>query len=384
MVTDMAAVSMLSRRDLLGCGMALAMAPLFARAKSGDATVFISAASDDTHHWVRGLRWMGTSLEGSFALPLPGRGHHVAVHPAGRYFVAVARRPGTWLVLGDAQSGTLLDTLRVPANRHLFGHGVFSADGRQFYTTESDFEDLEGDSGLIVRWDVAVDANGLRLHRGAEFRSFGVGPHELAIMPDQQAIAIANGGIRTHPAHDRDNLNIDTMVPSLAYIDRHSGELLEQHFLPAEWHQASIRHFDVNAAGMVAIGMQFEGEPWMEVPLVGTHRRGEALRLLSAPQPLQGQMKQYVGSLRFSTDGSQFVAACPRGNLLTFWNSVDGSVLGSARSRDGCGVCAVDAGFMFTSGVGRIGWYESATATVHDFELDPSLHLQWDNHLSRV
>jgi len=378
-------VPILSRRHLLGSALALATAPLFARAQNSRSVVFISAASsDDDTHWVRGLRWAGEAMDGSFALRLPERGHHVAVHPEGRYFVAVARRPGTWLVLGDAQNGILLDTLQVPADRHLFGHGVFSADGRHFYTTESDFDDLSGDSGLIVSWSVEVDEAGLRLQRGAEFRSFGVGPHELLIMPDQDVIAIANGGIRTHPAHDRDDLNIDTMQPSLAYIDRHSGALLEQHFLPADWHQASIRHFDVNADGMVAFGMQFEGEPWMEVPLVGTHRRGEELRLLTAPQPLQGQMKQYIGSLRFSADGKQFVAACPRGNLLTFWDSADGSVLGNVRSRDGCGVCAVEDGFLFTSGVGRIGWYETANGAVHEFDLDPALHLQWDNHLSQV
>jgi hypothetical protein len=27
------------------------------------------------------------------------------------------------------------------------------------------------------------------------------------------------------------------MQPSLAYVDRHTGRLLEQHFLPAEFHQ---------------------------------------------------------------------------------------------------------------------------------------------------
>jgi hypothetical protein len=376
-----------SRRELLSAALLLATTPAWARtaAQGKDSNFFLSAAStnDDTH-WVQGLRWNGAQLTQEFQLPLPERGHHVEVHPAGRYFVMVARRPGTWLVLGDAQKGEILETLRVPENRHLFGHGIFSADGKQFYTTESDFDDLTGDSGLIVSWDVDVSDTGLKLKRAQEFRSYGVGPHELLLMPDQQTIAIANGGIRTHPSHDRDNLNVDTMVPSLAYIDRTSGALLEQHFLPDEWHQASIRHFDVNAEGQIAFGMQFEGEPWMDVPLVATHRRGEELRLLSAPQPLQGQMKQYVGSVRFAEDGKSFAASCPRGNMITFWDAASGEVLNSVRSRDGCGVCAVEQGYFFTAGSGRIAWYDTATQEVHEFETGPELHLLWDNHLSQV
>jgi len=308
----------------------------------------------------------------------------VEVHPDGRYFVMVARRPGTWLVIGDSEKGEVLHVLRVPENRHLFGHGVFSADGRHFYTTESNFNDLTGDSGLIVSWRVDIGGAGLTLAREREFPSYGVGPHELLLMPDQSVIAIANGGIRTHPSHDRDNLNVDTMVPSLAYIDRHTGELLEQQFLPEEWHQASIRHFDVNAEGMIAFGMQFEGEPWMDVPLVATHRRGESLRFMSAPQPLQGQLKQYVGSVRFAADGRSFATSCPIGNVIVFWNAESGEVLGSVRSRDGCGVCAIDGGYFFTAGTGRVARYELQTGDIHEFETGPELALLWDNHLSRV
>jgi hypothetical protein len=371
---------------LLGASLALLSAPSWVRAvASDDSRVFLSAAStlDDTH-WVRGLRWRGDAVTQEFALRLPARGHHVAVHPQGRYFVMVARRPDTWLLVGDAARGKELATLRVPDNRHLFGHGIFSADGRHFYTTESDFDNLEGDSGLIVSWNVELDKNGLHLQRAQEFPSYGVGPHELLLVPDQQVIAIANGGIRTHPSHDRDNLNVDTMQPSLAYIDRHDGALLEQHYLPPEWHQASLRHFDVNAEGQIAFGMQYEGEPGIDVPLVGTHRRGEDLRLLSAPQPLQGQMQQYVGALRFAADGKSFVASCPRGNMLTFWNAESGELLNSVRSRDGCGVCAVEQGYFFSAGTGRLAWYDAATQEVHEFDTGPELHQLWDNHLSRV
>ena len=38
-----------------------------------------------------------------------------------------------------------------------------------------------------------------------------------------------------------------------ANLDRRSGALLEQHYMPEEFHQSGIRHLDVNHEGLVAL-----------------------------------------------------------------------------------------------------------------------------------
>ena len=48
-----------------------------------------------------------------------------------------------------------------------------------------------------------------------ELPAHGVGPHEVVLMPDGKTLAVANGGIRTHPDRDRVPLNLDSMQPSL-------------------------------------------------------------------------------------------------------------------------------------------------------------------------
>ncbi len=375
----------MNRRQILGIGAFLLGAPtlIVAKQHKGQAPLLISAASDaDDKHWVLGFTLTAIGVTTVFKSVLPQRAHHIAVHEQRGFFVVVARRPGTWLSLGDLETGALFREIHVPADRHLFGHGVFAADGKHFYTTESDFDDIEGDSGRVVAWEVSGEGASANLIRVQEFPSYGVGPHELLLMPDNETLAIANGGIRTHPAHDRDNLNIDTMLPSLVYLNRKDGELLEQQFLPQEFHQASIRHMDVNASGRVIMGMQFEGEPFLEVPLVATHQRGEALQLLLAPPEVQVQMKQYVGSMRYAEDGRHFVASCPVGNLLTFWDSESGVMVSSIRARDGCGVCATETGFVFSTGTGRLAHIELATGLVTDHEEPQLQQLFWDNHLS--
>jgi hypothetical protein len=377
----------LNRRQVLGLGALLCAPGTLAFADVAQhGPLLISAASDgDERHWVVGLRLREGTAVTVFKNQLPSRAHHVAVNAARGIYIVVARRPGTWMLLGDLASGRLHTELRVPEDRHLFGHGVFSAEHDLFYTTESNFDDMSGDSGLIVEWRVTGEGAGATLERLREFPSYGVGPHELLLHPDGETLIVANGGIRTHPSRDRENLNIDTMQPSLAYVDCHSGKLLEQHYMPADFHQSGIRHLDVNADGLVALAMQFEGEPFMDVPLLATHRRGEALRFLHAGGELQPQLKQYIGALRYDTGGRFFAASAPYGNMITFWDAEAGTLLHSTRARDGCGVCAVRDGFMFSTGTtGRIAHIDLATNTVTDLDIGDTARMLWDNHMSAL
>lgn len=376
----------LNRRQFTTLAATLLGTSPFTLAGTGTGPLFLSAASDgDGKHWVLGFNTDDQAGEPVFKHALPARAHHIAAHEGVGIYVVVARRPGTWLWIGDLATGDPLDVITVPEDRHLYGHGVFSRDGSRFYTTENDWRNMTGDSGLVVAWDVARQGGRSPVMvRRAEYPTHGVGPHELLLKADQRTLVIANGGIRTHPDRDREKLNIDTMLPSLAYIDAGTGELLERHFLDEEYHQASIRHMDINAQGEVAFGMQYEGEPFHRVPLVGTHRQGENVRLLWAPEPQQGRMSQYVGSVRFDSGGRFFATSCPRGNMIVFWDADTGDMVRTVRSRDGCGICAMNDGFLFTSGVGRIAHYRVADDSILELDVDALGTLFWDNHLSMV
>lgn len=375
----------LNRRCLLQFGALLAL-PGAARVFARDThTLLLSAMSDaEDRHWLVGAHLDDDSARVAYRQPLPARAHHVAVSEALACYVAVARRPGTWLVLGDLHSGAIHAEFQVPDGRHLYGHGVFANDARTFYTTESAFEDCDSDSGLVVEWAVLAEQGQLTLQRRREFATQGVGPHELLLMPDGDTLVVANGGMRTHPATEREVLNLDSMQPSLVYLDRHTGAVLEQQFLPPELHQNSIRHLDVTAGGLVAIGLQFQGEAWMSVPLVATHRRGEALRLLDLPPELQPQLQQYVGSVRFDQSGRYLAASCPRGNQLTFWDSASGTLLHNLRARDACGLSGLQQGFVFSSGVGRLAAIDLADNSVQEFALPADWQGFWDNHMNLV
>lgn len=349
---------------------------------SGAGPLLLTAGSTrDDQHFLVGFRHDGAAFQPVFKLQLPERGHHVAVQAERGFFVSIARRPGTTLVLADLATGNLIREIRAPSDRHFYGHGVFSADGEWFYTTENAFDDDSDASGRLVAWRVSGTGSTATLERVHDWPSGGVGPHELLLMPDGNTLAIANGGIRTHPSHDRDILNLDTMQPSLSYVDRTTGALLEQQGLPAEFHQSSIRHLDVNQSGTVVLGMQFEGEAFMTVPLVATHKRGEALQLLLAAPELQPQLNQYVGAIRFAADGRHFAATCPRGNQFTVWDSDSGTLVHALRARDNCGVIASEKGFVYSTGMGKVAELDLASGTITEFDGAEQLALLWDNHL---
>ena len=377
----------MDRRTFVTLASGLLGSPLFAVAgnHSEKAPLFISAASDgDDRHWVIGFSSRDGVSNQVFKHPLPARAHHIAVHEALGIYVVIARRPGSYLWVGDLATGEHLGQYTVPADRHLFGHGLFSADGKHFYTTENAWQLINGDSGRVAVWEVSGKGARFSMRRSLEFPSYGVGPHELLLSPDERTLIVANGGIRTHPDRGREKLNIESMQPSLVYIDSKNGHLLEQHMLDTDYHKASIRHMDINVSGQLAIGMQYEGEPFHRVPLLAMHRQGEALQSLWAPEPQQGQMAQYVGSVRFDESGRYFAASCPRGNLITFWDAQSGEMLDSVRSRDGCGVCATNDGFVFTAGTGRITGYNLTAGSQVELDGEIFNKLFWDNHLSRV
>lgn len=375
------------RRSFLSLTVALALNSSFALSKDGSDPIFLSAAtvSDDTH-WLKAFTIKNNQLAELYSHQLKARAHAVALSNNTDYFAVIARRPGRFMVLGDTVSGNILQEIEATEGRHFYGHGVFSNDDEFFYTTESAYEDMQGDSGRIGVWQINKSSNSVVLDRIDEFPTYGVGPHELLMMPDQQTLVVANGGIRTHPESEREILNVDSMQPSLVYINRFTGELLEQRSLPAEFHQASIRHLDINSKGQVAMSMQFEGEPFLRVPLLATHQRGEAIGLMLAPEHVQSQLAQYVGSIRYDESGRFLVASCPRANVLTFWDAQSGEFLKQIRARDACGVCAYKDGFLYSAGTGQIRYYDLTQQAITNFVLseDFTTGLFWDNHLTVV
>ena len=368
----------IDRRATLGLlvgGLAgsLLPAPVRAEAAACGTPLYLSARADAGS----GYRVSGFAADGDsvFDLPLPSRGHSFAVRPDGSAAVHFSRRPGRFALVLDLVQGTIARRVETPDGRHSYGHGVFSPDGRLLYTTENDFE---RERGVIGVYDAGADYRRVR-----ELPSYGIGPHEIALLSDGETLVVANGGIATHPDLPRVKLNLPTMAPSLCFVDRRSGALRRELMLDPALHRLSIRHLAVGPDDTVAIAMQYEGPAQDRVPLVALQRGTGPLRVLQGPAAVLRAMKNYCGSVCFDPGGGTVAVSAPRGNLVTVWDVGTGRYLSSAKVNDGCGVApgAVPGEFLASSGRGGVIAIDALSGTTRPLSVRGLEVARWDNHL---
>src|SRR5262245_48766418 len=291
----------LDRRALLiGLAGGAAAVSLPARAAAGfQAECFAASRKDDRGNFQAAI----FTLDGDEqAVELPGRGHDIALRPGGSEWVSFGRRPGRFGVSVPVNGRAQICFATRP-DRHFFGHGVYSADGKLPYATENDYERAAGMIGVR-------DATGGYKQIG-EFPAHGMEPHDIALLADGRTMVIANGGIRTHPDHGADELNLADMQPSLVYVDVTTGDLLEEHRLAPALHQLSIRHLAVDAGDVVVFGCQYRGPEDDAPALVGFHARGDTPVIVEAPPSMQKTLRNYIGLVGADRSGGIVAASRP-------------------------------------------------------------------------
>lgn len=362
---------MWQRRTFLkaaGAGFAATLLPRQAEALEASELVFASAIQRTEGGYAAALVTEAGKLVSS--VDLPDRGHDITFSRATGHAVVFARQPGTFAVVFDPSGKSAPQTLTSVAGRHFFGHGAFSPDGRLLYATENDFDNARGVIGLFDATD------GYR--RIGEFDTFGTGPHELLLTPDGSMLVIANGGIETHPDFGRAELNLDTMDPSVCFIDAKTGDLIGQLRLASKLHQLSIRHMAFDAQQRVWFGCQYRGGAEDLPQLVGYATRDGDIRLIEMPSATLGQLRNYVGSLAASTDGTLIAVSSPEGNAVLTIDAATARFASITSLNEGCGIAPVGAGFLASSGQGWLIGVAGGAAT------ERRLGFGFDNHLRRV
>ncbi|MGH8807920.1 MAG: DUF1513 domain-containing protein, partial [Noviherbaspirillum sp.] len=360
---DMRAHSGLSRRGFLLAGFGAMLLPELALATTPELRL-LSPAS-------RGSRHFATSLDGdgTHEASIPMRGHGLLVDPnrPGEALI-IARRPGTLAVKIDLRRGILLRQWQSGEDRHFFGHACYSRDGRTLFVTAND---IEAGQGLVsVR-----DADDFRVL--AEYRTHGIGPHELLLMPDGVTLAVANGGIQTLPETGRVKLNRGRIDSSLVYLDSRDGRLLGKYVVPAT--QLSLRHLAVTPEGRLAAALQFEGDKsGPSVPLMMLHHGETELKFAEAPQAAWDRTRHYAASIEYDPASKRFALTCPHGDVIGCWTAA-GEYAGLIEVPKVSGIAFCENQGFASNELGEIYRLDLAN-------LDARLHakfagLQWDNHL---
>ncbi len=311
-----------------------------------------------------------------FGAPVPLRAHGCAVHPRDRdRVVFFARRPGTQAFNFQHSTLRVHKIFETPAGRHLAGHGIFSADGDYLFTPEHDYERVRGIVAVRDTRDYSIVA---------EIDTRGIDPHEVAWLPGQKHLLVANGGIMTHPRSFRRKLNIPTMDPSLCVIDADSGTCLEQWRLPD--HQLSIRHLSVAGDGRAAVALQYEGDiaaapsvAALYYPASANHPR-KGLIMLDAPLPSRMSFRAYAASVSLSASADVIAVACPYGNGVACWSFSEARYLGFVGGIEPYGVATLADGKIVMSQRDGEGFVFAQARRTRQIALHAQGPLRWDDH----
>lgn len=305
---------------------------------------------------------------------LPARAHQVIpIKSKPGHALVFARRPGNYVLEIDFTRGEVVNHISVSDGQRFYGHGALIKNDSILLTAENDYKNGKG---LIVLRD-------RKTHQVIEqYDSGGVGPHQLAVMPNstENLIVIANGGIQTHPEQSRKKLNIDSMQPNLAYMALETGQIEGKFEL--ENKQLSIRHLDVSAQGKVVAGLQYQGASTDDVPLAISHHGEDKLSLLKADNNTWRKMKQYTASVCINSKSNTVAITCPKADLLTFWQLDSNDFIASHKLKDGAGATLIDDVFIASTGRGRI---ISQNNPLKPYQVNADFdNLRWDNHMTVI
>lgn len=305
----------MQRRDFLWQMAALlgsAALPSFARAAAGGGAMRVAGGwrMGEREYQVGILRvdWAGGQVVTESAVSVPSLPHAIVPEPGGG-FLAVATRPGTWLLRVDAR-GQVVQRLSMADEgdaRTFDGHVIASHDGRWLYTGETDRQSGAG-------WVAVRDARDLR--KVAQHPTHGIDPHQI-LVDAQGRLVIANGGIPRTPTGAKRNL--EQMNPTLVHLDAASGEKLGAWTLRdkrlSPHHIAWNRPLGGGAPTLLGIGLQAEHDDPAQrrkAPLLAVWD-GKTLRVPSYA-PADG----YAGDVAPGPNGG-FVLTAQRANRILLW-----------------------------------------------------------------
>ena len=333
--------------------------------------VFASAFTNSNgQHYIGLVDENGTLV---FQHRVPGRGHAACASSCGRYLAFMARRPRRWMVIIDPIKKVVVSQTESTEGRHFYGHAVFSQDNNLLFTTENAYATGEGMIGI---YDVKHS-----LKRLGEIPSFGVGPHELALLSDGKTLAVANGGIQTHPDYGRIKLNLDTMASRLTYVDIASAKELASYGVNNQ--KLSLRHMAVSPNDTVVIGAQLQATGTPGSPLLYAHNGENALAPLDGhPAPDKALSENYIASIAVTADGSRAISTAPRDGKASLWDLANRRWLYDIDIPDVAGACCLpdQQQALLSSGAGGLYQLDIASGSLQQTAQHNQRH--WDNHLA--
>lgn len=297
-------------------------------------------------------------------LDVPSRAHGLTALPGGR-LLAVARRPGDWLLRWQPGSRAEPELFWNTDGTHFNGHAVLHPDGRHLLTTETD---PDADDGLGTGLVGVRDLRTLRCV--ARWPTGGRDPHQLLVSPDGRRLWVANGGLASRPETGRARVSDAPMDASIVAFDLSSGQRLSRWTLSDPW--LSLRHLAWHSpSGTLGVALQAEHpDPAQKAGapvLAWLAASSSAAQLTAAAAAPSSPMAGYGGDIVATAEG--FAVSSPRAGRVALWDA-QGRPQSSFELAQACAL----APGPFVAGAGEMGEMGLATLERLPLPLTPDNH----------
>ena len=199
------------------------------------------------------------------------------------------------------------------------------------------------------------------------------------MLDDGGTLAIANGGIETHPDFGRTKLNLMTMQPNLSFVDVHSGAAASVVPMPKQSCKVSIRHMVQDAKGVLWLAGQNEDAELRSMPLVWKWSENSGLSAVEVEERQGDAFGGYIGSIAYDRWRDVISVTSPKSHVRAEFSAQNPKAVRFVTQEKVCGVAASKYGFSYNS-LGGFSQFADSTIITSESTSD----LIWDNHLTAV
>ncbi|MEL7300813.1 MAG: DUF1513 domain-containing protein [Pseudomonadota bacterium] len=309
-----------------------------------------AAIETSAHTGLSQARFFSATGASVATAPLDFRAHGLCED--GDRIVVFPRRPGNRFAVMDGTTLEIVAHVSAPQDKHFYGHGAFTRDGKHLLVTENDLETLAGGIGIY-------EAKG-GFRRVGQVVLPGSGPHEIVRDPQRDIFYVALGGLQTHPAYGRTPLNLGDFRSQIVVLEHDTGAISPMGFWSGT-EGVSLRHLSVTGEGRMMVGGQLVDAARGSAQNVLWHVAGGAVDALEDGVLLDG----YVSSVA-SYGQRTVVTSKESGCVLTF----NGATLERSNILTGASAAAFGSREPIASGyaVLRLGGVDVAVSDQFEFD----------------